>query len=137
MDTMQTVGLWVGLHVLLLLFLKGKAGSTRGKAGSTRGKTKVNFGDGNNEQMQQALRVQGNAVEDVPIAMIGLIMLGVLTAPIWLLHTLGGTMFVSRILHAYGLGKSSGYSFGRLVGTLRSMIAQLAIGIACLWFVFT
>lgn len=130
MTDIQTVALWVGLHVLLMFFLKGNAGATRGK-------TKVNFGDGGNEVMQRALRVQGNAVEDVPIAMIGLVMLGQLAAPIWLLHALGGTMFASRILHAAGLGGNSGFSLGRLLGTLGSVIVLLATGIACLWYAFT
>jgi len=127
MTNLETVTLWVGLHVLLMLALKFNAGATRGK-------TKVNFGDGDNEIMQRALRVQGNAVEDVPIAMIGLVMLSQLAAPIWLLHALGGTMFVSRVLHALGLGKSSGVSAGRLIGTIGSVLVLLATGIACLWY---
>lgn len=127
MTEIQAVALWVGLHVLLMFFLKGRAGMTRAK-------TKVDFGDGDNELMQRALRVQGNAVEDVPIAMIGLVVLGQLAAPIWLLHVLGGTMFVSRSLHAFGLGGKSGFSIGRLVGTLGSVLVLLGTGAACIWF---
>lgn len=129
MTELQAVGLWAGLHVLLMLFLKMKAGATRGRA-------KVMFGDGDNEQLQRAIRVQGNAVEDVPIALIGIGALGLMSAPVMLIHALGGIMLVSRILHAVGLWGSSGSSFGRLVGTLGSLIVLLVTGSACLFYAF-
>lgn len=130
MTNIEAVALWVGLHVLLMLYLKGFVGATRGK-------TKVNFGDGADERMQRAIRVQGNAVEDVPIAIAGLIMLGQLAAPIGLLHALGGVLFVSRILHAAGLSGSAGFTKGRLIGTLGSIIVLLVTGIACIWLALT
>lgn len=129
MTQLQAATVWVGLHVLLMLYLKFKVGATRNR-------TKVDFGAGDNEQMQRAMRVQGNAVEDVPVALLGLIMLAFLSAPLWLLHASGGVLLVSRILHAFGLGRSGGVSFGRLVGTLGSVIAMLTIAIGCLYFAF-
>lgn len=130
MTEIQAAGLWVGLHVLLMLFLKMRAGATRGR-------TKINFGDGGNEDMQRSLRVQGNAVEDVPIAIIGIGVLALMSAPILLIHGLGGVLLVSRILHAVGLGGSSGFSFGRLAGTLGSVIVMLVTGGACIYFAVT
>ena len=129
MTEFQAAALWVGLHILLMWYLKLRVGATRGK-------TKVNFGDGDNEQMQRSLRVQGNAVEDVPVTLIGLVMLAFVSAPLWLIHAGGGVLLVSRILHAFGLGKSSGLSFGCLVGTLGSIIVMLAVAIACIYFSF-
>jgi len=127
MTELQAAALWVGLHILLMGYLKLRVGATRGK-------TKVNFGDGDNEQMQRSLRVQGNAVEDVPVTLIGLVMLALVTAPLSLIHAVGGVLLVSRVLHAFGLGKSSGLTFGRLVGTLGSIIAMLAVAIGCIYF---
>lgn len=129
MTELQAAALWVGLHILLMGYLKLRVGATRSK-------TKVGFGDGDNEQMQRSLRVQGNAVEDVPITLIGLVMLALVTAPLWLIHAAGGVLLGSRLLHAFGLGKSSGVTFGRLVGTLGSVIAMVAVAIGCIYFSF-
>jgi len=129
MTELQATALWVGLHILLMFYLKIKVGATRGR-------TKVNFDDGDNDEMQRALRVQGNAVEDVPPALIGLVLLGLLSVPLWLIHASGGILLVSRMMHAFGLGKSSGFSIGRFVGTLGSFIAMLMIAVGCLYFAF-
>ena len=129
MTELQAAALWVGLHILLMGYLKLRVGATRSK-------TKVGFGDGDNEQMQRSLRVQGNAVEDVPITLIGLVMLALVTAPLWLIHAAGGVLLGSRLLHAFGLGKSSGLTFGRLVGTLGSIMAMVAVAIGCIYFSF-
>lgn len=129
MEPIQAAGLWIGLHVLLMFFLKGRVGATRAR-------TKVNFGDGDNELMQRMMRVQGNAVEDVPIGVIGIGALGLMAAPVLLIHGLGALLFGSRILHMIGLGGSSGTSFGRLAGTIGSVLALIVTGGACIWFAF-
>jgi len=117
MTEIQAVGLWVGLNVLLMFFLKGATGRTRAK-------TKVDFGAGDNEQMQRMMRVQGNAVAA----------LGFMSAPLMLLHGLGGGLFVSRVLHAMGLGKSGGFSIGRVLGTIGTFLVFLIAGVSCIWF---
>ncbi len=130
MSELETVGLWVGLNVLLMFCLKGAVGRTRSQ-------TKVDFGAGDNDQMQRMLRVQGNAVEDIPIALIGLGALGLMSAPVLLLHILGGGLFVSRVLHALGLGGAGGFSLGRLLGTIGSILILLVTGVSCIWLAFT
>jgi len=129
MTTLEAVGLWVGLNVILMLFLKGAVGFTRGK-------TKVDFGAGDNDRMQRMMRVQGNAVEDVPIALLGLGALGLMSAPVMLIHGLGGALLASRLLHATGLGSKGGFTFGRLAGTLGSVLVLLVTGVACIWYAF-
>jgi len=101
------------------------------------GKHKVGFGDGGNEAMQRSLRVQGNAVEDVPVVLLGLIGLGALSAPVLLIHGLGAGFLVGRILHAVGLGGSSGGSFGRSVGTLITALVMLVTTGTCIWYAVT
>lgn len=127
MSHYEVTALWVGLNLLLMLFLKGAVGRTRGQ-------TKVDFGAGDNEKMQRMMRVQGNAVEDMPIALIGLGALALMSAPIMLLHGLGGGLFISRLLHAIGLGGKGGFSFGRVAGTIGTILVFLVTGIACIWF---
>ncbi|MFN3912645.1 MAPEG family protein [Hyphomonas sp.] len=130
MTALAAATLYAGLFGLLLLILKINV--IRGRMGQN-----VMFGDGGNEAMQRAIRVQGNAVEDVPIVVLGLIGLGLLDAPVLVIHALGATFLAGRILHAAGLGGSSGTSPGRYFGTLVCMIAMLATAAACLWYAVT
>ncbi|MFH1518913.1 MAG: MAPEG family protein [Pseudomonadota bacterium] len=130
MTAFAAATLYFGLFGFLMLALKINVGRVRGKE-------KVMFGDGANEAMQRAIRVQGNAVEDVPIVLIGIAGLAALSAPVVLIHALGGSFLAGRILHAIGLGGSSGSSFGRSVGTLLTLIVKLATAGACIWYALT
>jgi len=127
MTSMQAAVLYAGLFCLLMLVLKGNVGRVRTRE-------KIGFGDGGNEPMQRALRVQGNAVEDVPVVLLGLIGLGALAAPALLIHILGASFLLGRVLHAIGLGGSSGGSPGRMFGTLISLIVMLVTAGACVWY---
>lgn len=130
MTAFAAATLYIGLFGLLMIALKMNVGRVRTSE-------KVGFGDGANEAMQRAIRVQGNAVEDVPVVLLGLLGLAALAAPVVLIHALGGSFLVGRILHAVGLGGSSGSSFGRLVGTLVSLIVMLVTAGACIFFALT
>jgi len=127
MQPIAATTLYLGLFGLLMLALKLNVGRVR--TGE-----KVMFGDGANEAMQRAIRVQGNAVEDVPVVMLGLIGLGQMEAPVLLIHAIGASFLLGRILHAAGLGSSAGVTMGRFAGTLLSMVAMIVTAGACIWF---
>lgn len=127
MTSINAAVLYIGLFCLLMLVLKGNVGRVRTRE-------KIGFGDGGNEPMQRALRVQGNAVEDVPVVLLGLIGLGALAAPALLIHVLGASFLLGRVLHAIGLGGSSGGSPGRMFGTLISLLVMLGTAGACVWY---
>lgn len=127
MTPIAATTLYLGMFGLLMLILKLNVGRVR--AGE-----KVMFGDGANEAMQRAIRVQGNAVEDVPVVLLGLIGLGLLEAPVLLIHGIGVSFLLGRILHAAGLGSSAGVTMGRFAGTLLSLIAILVTAGACVWY---
>ncbi|MCP5180227.1 MAG: MAPEG family protein [Pseudomonadales bacterium] len=63
-----------------------------------------------------ALRVQANFVENVPLALVLLLLLELNGTPATLLHTLGATLCVLRLLHAWGLGTREGANYPRLIG---------------------
>ncbi len=130
MTAIAAATLYAGLFGLLMILLKGNVGRVRTSE-------KVGFGDGNNEALQRAIRVQGNAVEDVPVVLVGLLALGLMNAPVLLIHGLGATFLVARVLHAIGLGGSSGGSPGRMFGTLLTLLVMLATAGACIWFALT
>ena len=127
MTPIAATTLYIGLFALLMLLLKVNVGRVRASK-------KINLGDGNDESMQRAIRVQGNAVEDVPVVLFGLVGLGLLAAPVLLIHGLGISFLIARILHAIGLGGMAGAGIGRLIGTLMSLIVMIATAAACIWY---
>lgn len=130
MTQIDAVALYSGLFVLLFIALKLNAGRVRASQ-------KVNFGEGGNDPMRQAMRVQGNAVEDVPITLLGLYGLAAMAAPVMLIHILGGSFLVFRVAHAFTLGSGTGGGLGRLIGTLGTLIVMLVTGGAAIWFALT
>jgi uncharacterized protein len=127
MTPIAATTLYIGLFALLMLLLKVNVGRVRASK-------KINLGDGNDESMQRAIRVQGNAVEDVPVVLFGLVGLGLLAAPVLLIHGLGISFLIARILHAIGLGGMAGAGVGRLIGTLMSLIVMIATAAASIWY---
>jgi hypothetical protein len=68
-----------------------------------RRKNRVSVGDGGNEELQLAIRAHANAVEYIPITLFLLLTLELNGAPKILIHLLGATLLIGRILHAMGL----------------------------------
>ena len=68
-----------------------------------RRKNRISVGDGGNEELQLAIRTHANAVEYIPIALLLLLMLELNGAPNILIHVLGITLLIGRIIHAMGL----------------------------------
>lgn len=129
MSPVQAAALNVGLLILVMFGLKLYVGGQRGKLKLPSGQT--------NDAFNRVQRVQMNAVEDVPVLMAGLVALGVLGMPAWYIHMAGLVLVVSRILHAIGLAGSSGFSLGRAIGTLGSMLVYLAVAGALIVHAFT
>lgn len=130
MTQMEAAALYAGLFVILFVGLKLNAGRVRVSE-------RVNFGAGSSDPMQQAMRVQGNAVEDVPITLIGIMALAALSAPVILIHILGGSFLFFRVAHAVTLGSGSGSGLGRMIGTLGTLLVMLATGGTAIWYAVT
>jgi uncharacterized membrane protein YecN with MAPEG domain len=128
MSPAQAAAMNIGLLILLMLGLKMYVGARRGQMKLPSGETNTEF--------NRATRVQLNAVEDVPVLMVGIAGLAMLGMPAWYIHMCGLVLFVSRILHAYGLAGSGGFSIGRAVGTMGTLLVFLAIAGALLVHAF-
>lgn len=128
MEPFEIVTLYIGLSVLLMAILKLNCGRVRSSSN-------VDFGDGGNEAMARAMRVQGNAVEDVPITLLGIIGLAYVSAPTVLLHVFGIMLIASRLLHAIGLG--AGITLPRVLGAIGALFGLLGTGGCCLYFALT
>lgn len=88
----------------------------------------VGFGyESGSRAMQCAVRAHANAVENIPLALVLLLLLELNGLQTWMLHTFGGLIVFARILHAWGLSSNDGVSFGRFYGTALTWITMLAM----------
>lgn len=129
MSPAEAAALQTGLLIILMLGLKLYVGGRRRAL-------KVASGDTSNPDFGRATRVQLNAVEDVPVLMIGIVALALLGMPAWYIHVTGLVLLVARIGHAIGLAGSGGYSLGRFLGTMGTMLVYLAVAGALLVHAF-
>ena len=95
----------------------------------------VSLGDGDRSDLRNAIRAHGNLVEYAPIALILLAGLELAQAPAWLVHTLGATLVVGRILHA--LSMTRGGPAGRTIGTTLTYTVLGLLVVADLYYVLT
>lgn len=84
---------------------------------------KIGIGDGGNREMMKRIRAHGNFSENAPFLVAILILLPMLGAREWLIHAIGVSAVAGRILHAIGLSRTSGYSFGRGTGMTLTLLA--------------
>lgn len=95
---------------------------------------KVTLGDGGNEKVLLAYRVQANMGEYVPLILILIAGLESLSAPALVVHILGGALVAGRILHAVGLARGPKPNFGRVSGTLITWVVLLIASVAGLYY---
>lgn len=115
--------IYISLLALLIVFLAYRVTTFR------RGE-KISLGEDNGSKaMKSAIRAHGNAVENIPIAALLLLMLELNSLNPILLHAFGLVLVVSRFAHAWGLSKRNGPTAGRFYGTLFTWlcIAVMAI----------
>jgi uncharacterized membrane protein YecN with MAPEG domain len=115
----HAAALWAGLLLLLLLTLSALV--TR-----QRGRHRVAIGDGGVPEMIRSQRAFGNAAEYVPAGMAALAILALDEAPVGLIHAIGATLLLGRIVHATSLSLSEGPSIGRTAGMMLTWLAWLA-----------
>lgn len=113
---------YAGLCTLLVLFLAGRVVLRRRAA-------RIGVGDGGDVELIRRIRVHANAVENLPLALLLLGGMELNGYPDGLIHAFGAALFVSRLLHAWGLGRSSGASPGRFLGTLLTWLLMAAMAL--------
>ena len=129
---MPITGLYAGMLALIGLFLWLRVSGLRMQA-------RVSTGDGGNATLGDRIRRHGNFAEHVPLA---LILLGILErdgARPAILHALGATLVVARILHPLGLRhdriphplRAAG-AFGTFAVTLTAAILALTMSLRAL-----
>lgn len=126
MTAPAAIALYTGLNVLIILALVWQVIAHRRRE-------KITLGDGGFPPLIRAIRAHANATEIAPIALIGLIAMALANAPIWAIHVGGLSLTLGRVLHAFGLSRDEGASFGRMAGMILSLTALFWIGGTCIW----
>jgi len=130
MTALQALALYAGLNILILIFLGINVSRNRRRA-------KISLGTGKDRALEQACRAHGNTAENLPIALLGLIILVMLGTETLYIHVLGTMLVIGRLLYANGVLTSYGPSFGRLAGTGLSWLGFLATAALCLMAAFS
>ena len=81
--------------------------------------------------MTRRIRGHANFAEYVPLILVLLGILELNGTAAWVLHALGATLLVGRLLHGYALAFTTQNVFGRSVGTLLTVIVLLVAGVLC------
>jgi uncharacterized membrane protein YecN with MAPEG domain len=117
---MQITGIYAALSALLLLALSYRIVRLRWKY-------QVGIGSGGADELERAIRVHGNFIEYVPLALLLLALVESQGAAPWFLHATGLVLIVARLLHAQGLSQSPGRTPGRFIGTSLTWLLLLLL----------
>jgi hypothetical protein len=90
---------------------------------------RIGVGVGKDRDLERAVRVHGNYVENAGFGIAMLILLALTLAPVIIMHGVGVMMLVGRLAHAQGLSQSEGASLGRVAGMI---LSQTSLAVAAL-----
>lgn len=118
MEAAQTgaLALYVGLNVVLTLLLALNVVRHRFKGDS-----------GDPVALEKAVRAHGNNTEYVPLTLIGLGVMTMMGASTQTISILGGTLFVARIIHAYGIQQAKVPNIFGMIGNIVTWLIMLCV----------
>ncbi|MDR3418014.1 MAG: MAPEG family protein [Nevskia sp.] len=116
--------LYAGLLALWFLVLSIRVIQYRGTA-------KINVGDGGDPTMLRRIRGHANFAEYVPLILLLMALLELGHASVYVLHGLGATLLVGRLLHGISFSFTDYWMPGRFVGVILTFLALLVAGGLC------
>jgi uncharacterized membrane protein YecN with MAPEG domain len=123
MTAYAAASLYTGLLILFAIVLQVRVIRIR------RSKL-IGVGHGNDRELEKAVRVHGNFVENAGFAISALILLAATSASIYIIHAVGLLMLIGRISHAIGLTSTAGTSSGRVGGMVMTFSALVIAAVA-------
>jgi len=117
--------LYVGLLAIWFLVLSIKVVQGRGHGPS--------LGDGGDTGMLRLMRGHANFAEYVPLILLMMLVLELSHVSIYILHGLGATLLLARVLHGIALSFSKQWKFGRFWGTALTFLVLLAAAGLCIY----
>ncbi len=121
---MTITPLYAGLLAILFLVLSARVIQMR---------TNVSLGDGGDPNLLRRIRGHANFAEYVPLILLMMAMLEYGGMRGWLLHLIGATLLVARVLHGIALSFTAKWKFGRFYGTLLTFIVLVVCAGLSLW----
>lgn len=117
---LHITSLYASILAFIIIFLAYKVVSFR------RSK-KVGVGDNGDTDGLKAIRAHANAVEYVPMIVILMGLYEANGGSHLALNIIGVIVVIARLLHGFGLSKSTGTTFGRFYGTLLTWLATIVL----------
>jgi uncharacterized membrane protein YecN with MAPEG domain len=117
--------LYASLLAILLVVLAGYVVRTRIRE-------KVPLGDASNKAMLRAVRVHANAVENIPIALVLMLLLELNGGNSVVLHAYGEVLFVGRVMHAWGMVQENTTNRWRQFGIVLTWLVTLGLSVSLL-----
>ncbi len=125
-NPLAVAGFYVALFIFGNVFLQARIIRQR------RSKL-IGVGHGNDRELERAMRVHANYVENVTFALAALILLALGGTSVWPVHLVGALIVAGRLAHAYGFSRHSGASQGRVGGMVLTINALLLAAAILLW----
>jgi uncharacterized protein len=122
---MTITPIYAGLLAIWFVILSYRVVQQRGHG--------VSLGDSGDAALLRRIRGHGNFAEYVPFILLMMALLEIGGQKAWVLHALGVTLLVARLLHGYALSYTESWKFGRFYGTLLTFILLPVAGGLCLW----
>jgi uncharacterized protein len=123
---MHITGIYAAIAALLVIVLSFRVIFRRKS-------TKTGIGDGGDHELSKRIRVHGNALEYLPLGLILLLLVEWNQTLPMLVHVFGIALIVGRVLHAFGLSRTSGPSPGRVIGMIVTLSTMLCMAALLLW----
>jgi hypothetical protein len=93
----------------------------------------ISLGDGGSPQMLRVMRGHANFAEYVPFILVLMLVLELGHTSIYILHALGITLLIARVLHGYALSFTHKFFLGRFLGAALTFGVLLVAGLLCVW----
>ena len=98
---------------------------------------RVGLGSGGNEELERAIRAQGNFAEYVPFGLILIACLELNGAPWWLVCIPGVTLIAGRLIHAKGINEPPPNFRNRVLGMIFTINTLIALALLNLgWVIY-
>ncbi len=99
------------------------------RVGQVRTREKISVGDGGNEALVRRMRAHSNFIENSAFVLVLIILIELALGTLLSLWIATGLYVLARIAHAFGM---DGLSGARMVGTLTTLLLQLALALYAL-----
>ena len=117
---LSAVGIYTALNMAILLWIATETGRLRGKH-------KVSIGDGGVKHLIRIIRGHANAIENMPMFFIMLLVAALLGMPVVAAHVLGAVFTIGRALHAWHFIQEDAPGWQRGGGFGLSFLAQVVL----------